>query len=157
MTNFEKAIDKWLKENEFNCGFYFDDDFGFDWVENKVRIGTMGYNNVSRWFEQFLYEYGLEYTGIFDPVLAFFHELGHWATNEVFSDSEKMLFNIAKDFIDDRMENQNNMIKYWEMPDEFAANIWAINYMNNHIEVVESLCQIYVDYWNEFIEERNVA
>ena len=55
------------------------------------------------------------------------------------------------------MENQNNMIKYWEMPDEFAANIWAINYMNNHIEVVESLCQIYVDYWNEFIEERNVA
>lgn len=157
MSNFEKAIREWLKKNNFNCDITFEDDFGYEWDTNILHIGILGYENVGRWFEQFLYEYGLEYVGIYEPVLALIHELGHYASLNDFEEEELKLLSVLKNFNDDRMGSQKQMNKYWELPDEFAANIWAINFINDNIEEIEALCRIYFYYWDEFIEERKVA
>lgn len=150
MTNFEIKLHKWLKENNFTCDVQFDDDFGYDMQKNILYIGMYGYPEVSRWFEQFLYEYGMEYTGIYDPVLCLLHELGHTRTIYNFSEKELQFFNFMKVMTEDeRMENAEVMFQYWEMPDEFAANIWAINFINDYINKVAELCEIYRLYWNE--------
>lgn len=157
MTNFEKALREWLKKNNFNCDITFEDDFGYEWDTNILHIGVLGYENVGRWFEQFLYEYGMDYVGIYDPVLALIHELGHYSSLGDFEPEELMLLGFIKDLDNERMSNQEFMNEYWELPDEFAANMWAINFVNENIEAVEDLCNIYLYYWDEFINERNVA
>lgn len=149
---FEYKLQEWLKENGFECAIQFGDDFAYDRESNVLQIGCVGYPTVCRWFEQFLYEYGLEYTGIYDPVLALLHELGHIMTLDQFSEKELRLFQLAK-FIteENRMVSSKVMFKYWEIKDEFLANLWAIDFINNNIEKVEKLCQIYCNYWEEYI------
>lgn len=153
MTRFEIAMRNWLKENGFTSDIAFRDDFAYDRIDDIIYIGTVGYSTIGRWFEQFLYEYGLEYTGIFDPVLALIHEIGHSQTLQNYNDYELTCYKIAKEFIDEPMEDQEGMNKYWLIEDEFVANLWAINYINNNTEAVEELCNIYIKYWNEYVKE----
>jgi len=155
MTNFEKNIVGWLEYNNFDVGVMFEEDFGYDRESNTLHIGTLAYEDVCRWFEQYLYEFGMEYTGVYDPVLCLLHELGHYKTIDDFSEEELMVYDFAKNMLDDRMEIQEVMNKYWDSPDEFAANMWVVNYVNLHIDAVEALCEIYWKYWNEFVEENN--
>jgi hypothetical protein len=75
MSEFEVRLRAWLKNQGFDCNVVFDADFGYNWKENVLHVGTLAYPTVGRWFEQFLYEYGLEWFGIIDPVLALIHEL----------------------------------------------------------------------------------
>ena len=148
MSEFEVRLRAWLENQGFDCDIMFDDDFGYDWFENKLHVGTVTYPTTGRWFEQFLCEYGLEWFGILDPVLALIHELGHYATHESYSEEELYLFQAIKMFgTEDRMEEMNSMFKYWEVNDEFAANMWAIDYINWNIEVVQELIDIYFESW----------
>ena len=153
MSNFEKAVRSWLKKNNIDCNICFEDDFGYQIDNNTIHIGIMEYENVSHWYEQLLYEYGLDYVGILAPVLAFTHEIGHYMTINNFTKEELLICHLTKQFMNSEDEH-DWFNKYWEVPDEFAANIWAINFINNNIEAVEELCNIYVNYWEEFV---NVA
>ncbi len=138
----------WLKNQGFDCDIMFDDDFGYDWFENKFHIGTIAYPIISRWFEQFLYEYGLEWQGVLDPVLSLIHELGHYATNRLFCEEEIYFFQFIKQIeCDERMDEQAAMFKYWEIKDEFEANMWALDYINWNIEAVKELIDIYFESW----------
>lgn len=105
---FEYKLQEWLKENGFECAIQFGDDFAYDRESNVLQVGCVGYPIVCRWFEQFLYEYGLEYKGIYDPVLALLHELGHSMTLDQFSERELRLFDFSKFLLEDeRMTNSN--------------------------------------------------
>lgn len=158
MTMFEQKLNDWLIDNSFTCKVKFDTDFAYETKENVLYVGINGYSTVGRWFEQFLYEYGLDYTGIYDPVLCLCHELGHSMTINQFSDEELRLFQFAKFMTEDeRMESADGMFKYWEIKDEFAANMWAIQFINTNIDCVCELCEIYRLYWNDFIKERKCA
>jgi hypothetical protein len=48
--------------------------------------------------------------------------------------------------ISDEEVTIEEMFKYWEMPDEFAANIWAVNFINKNISEVERLVNIFLKY-----------
>lgn len=142
-------IHNWLAKNGFNnIDLTTSLDFAYNITNNTIVIGTEKYPTVGRYFEQFLYEYGLEYSGIFDSVLAFLHELGHVYTIPAFSNAELMLYQIAKNFTAEDFTNmeteQEKFNYYWELPDEFAANMWVINFVNNNIEAVEELCNIWM-------------
>ena len=158
MTIFEQKLHEWFQENGFTCNITFNEDFAYDINSNTIYIGIKGYSTIGRWFEQFLYEYGLDYTGIYDPVLCLCHELGHSMTTNQFSNKELRFFQFAKFMTEEnRMELSDIMFKYWEIPDEFAANLWAIEFVNNCIGQVCELCEIYRLYWDDFIEERECA
>lgn len=157
MSEFEVRLHAWLENQGFDCKVVFDADFGYNWKENVLHIGTLSYPTVGRWFEQFLYEYGLEWFGIIDPVLALIHELGHYVTNKLFCEEEICSFQVIK-WIgqDDRMDEQAAMFRYWEITDEFEANMWAVDFINWNIEAVKELITIYYESWETiWNKERN--
>ena len=157
MSEFEVRLRAWLKNQGFDCNVVFDADFGYNWKENVLHVGTLAYPTVGRWFEQFLYEYGLEWFGIIDPVLALIHELGHYVTNKLFCEEEICSFQVIK-WIgqDDRMDEQTAMFRYWEITDEFEANMWAVDFINWNIEAVKELITIYYESWETiWNKERN--
>ena len=156
VEKFKTDLTNWVNKNgfedvnlclgeDFECVIFDDDSFG-------VQVGVQAYPEVSRYFEQFLYEYGLDYVGIYDPVLCFIHELGHSQTIQYFNAQEQLLCELAKQFNHSTNE-QDWYNEYWEIPDEFAANIWAIKFINGHIEAVKELCDIYTNDWSAIFEE----
>ena len=148
MSEFEVRLRAWLENQGFNCDVVFDEDFGYDWKDNVLHIGTFAYPTIGRWFEQFLCEYGLEWFGILDPVLALIHELGHYVTNTLFCDEEIYTFQFIKELgYDDRMDEQAAMFRYWEVGDEFEANMWAVDFINWNIDAVKELITIYFESW----------
>ena len=136
----EGALRKWLHDNEINCDIDFDDDFCYDAAANKVTIGKKYNSDVRVLFEQFLYEYGMEYVGFDFYTLGFLHEIGHIFSYSNFSFIELVYCSMDKLFID----GSDDAFCYWEIDDEFAANVWAINFINEHIEAVEKLINIFL-------------
>ena len=154
MSNFERMLREWLEKNGFNCELKYADEFAYDRAENCLHIGIGEIpDDVQKCFEQFLYEYGMEYIGFCAPMLALLHEIGHSKTVMCFDDEELLGFMFAKFFIDSDMDPFDANIAYWEIPDEFSANMWLIDFVNNHFDEVGALCEIFNLYWDEFLEE----
>ena len=140
MKEFHDEIIQWLGRNGFdNVDVSFElNEFCFDGNRNIINIGS-GYEfEVGRLFEQFLYEYGMEYVGFYDPILYFLHELGHYNTVYSFSNEELWRYNFIKLLV--------NAFEYWEIPDEMAANMWVVDFVNEKVEAVEELCDIFSKY-----------
>ena len=156
VEKFKTDLTNWFNKNGFgNIDLCFGEDFMyviFDDDSFGVQIGVQAYPEEGRYFEQFLYEYGLDYVGIFDPVLSLIHELGHSQTIQYFNAQEQLLCELAKQFNHSTNE-QDCYNEYWEIPDEFAANMWAIKFINEHIEAVKELCNIYVNDWSAIFKE----
>ena len=154
---FKDALINWLCEHNFaNIDIDFELDFGYtyDDITSCINIGVENIGVVSNYFEQFMYEYGLEYIGIPAPVMCFLHELGHYNTIYSFSSEELWWYAISKEF-SHGMSEHDEYFRYWSLPDEFAANMWEINYINSHIEDVEELCNIFCKAWSELITVMN--
>ena len=139
-TKIEGALRKWFRDNGINCDIDFDDDFCYDAAANKVTIGKKYDSDVRVLFEQFLYEYGMEYVGFDFYTLGLLHEIGHFFTIDNFSMEELVICRFEKLFIED----SDDAFDYWEINDELAANVWAVNFINEHIEVVEKLTNIFL-------------
>ena len=156
VEKFKADLANWFNKNGFgNIDLCFGEDFMyiiFDDDSFGVQIGVQAYPEEGRYFEQFLYEYGLDYVGIFDPVLSLIHELGHSQTIQYFNAQEQLLCELAKQFNHSTNE-QDCYNEYWEIPDEFAANMWAIKFINKHIEAVKELCDIYANDWSAIFKE----
>ena len=143
MDSLKTALKNWLHENGFDVAVDFAEDSSYDITNIVINLGTKSYPDVGRYFEQYLYEYGLEYTGIFDSVLQFLHELGHHMTINNFTQEELLVCHLTKQFMNSEDEH-DWFNKYWSLADEFAANMWEINFINSNIEVVEELCNIFI-------------
>ena len=144
MKEFHDEIVKWFGRNGFdNVDVCFDfDSFGYNFDKCIINIGVGYEPEAGRLFEQFLYEYGMEYVGFYDSVLAFLHELGHYNTVYNFNRQSLSMYNFIKVFQDS--------FGYWEVPDEMAANIWVVDFVNENIGAVEELCNIFLRYgWIE--------
>ena len=123
---------------------------------------------VEKDFAQFLHEYGCEHeVGI--GILSLLHEIGHHMTYHYLSEKElndskwdKMCLEFVDVYYEKEHYAQNMM--YWHTPVEFVANIWAIDFVNQHIEAVRELQDILMagfqeiygsDEINDFIDELN--
>lgn len=84
-----------------------------------------------------------------DAFLAsLFHELGHHLTIDLLDNSElAFCFDVKRD-IDEEMSEapewrQEQLYQmYFDLPDEYAATMWAIDYMHNNVKKV-------ADFWNK--------
>ena len=115
---------------------------------------------VEKDFAQFLYEYGCEReVGI--GILSLLHEIGHHMTyfslNEkelVDSEWDKMCLEFASGYYEQNHYNHN--IIYWHTPVEFVANVWAIDFVNEHIEAVKELQSILTTGFNEIYSDDEI-
>lgn len=140
---FEEKVKTWLEKNGFdNLDVIDDNAFVYDIEEQTIYLGVVS-TSEGQWFEQFMYEYGLEYTGILPEVLAFIHELGHHCTINRFNENDFLHDSQSKAFVDFMAYSYKRMSYYWELPIEFAANMWAVDFINNNIAAVEELCNMW--------------
>ena len=146
---FEVELKNWLKKQGFTGLDVVDsDEFLYDIDNHVIYFGVVS-TSEGIWFQQFVYEYGMEYCGIIPEVLAFLHEVGHNQTIDAFDNQDIVMDASAKFILGMNDDYYNRMIKYWELPTEFAANMWVIDFVNNHIAAVEELCRIYLKYYDE--------
>lgn len=141
---FETKVKNWLDKNGFNNLDVIDnDEFLYDYENHIIYMGVVS-TSEGIWFQQFAYEYGIKSLEIIPDVLAFLHEIGHSLTIDAFDDQSLTQDSMVKNILamDDNY-SYRHMCIYWELPTEFAANIWMINFVNNHIEAVQELCDMW--------------
>ena len=142
MSEFKSALSEWMHKIGVDCDIKMDDEFAYNVTNNTLLIATEKNSEVECYLEQFFYEYGAEYVGYGFFVLGILHELGHYFTTPSFDIEELLLCKIKKMLV-----NGETMYKaacdYWEVPDEFAANMWAINFINHHTAAVDELANIF--------------
>ena len=140
---FEENVKNWLEKNGFvDLEVVDDDEFRYD-IDNKVIYTGVVSTSEGIWFEQFESDHGMKITGIIPEVLAFLHEVGHYCTVDNFGNNDREDDNLNKFFIDMIEDSHDRMIKYWNLPMEFAANMWVVDFVNNNIDAVKELCDMW--------------
>lgn len=140
---FEEKVKTWLDKYGFkDLDVVDDDEFLYDIDNQIVYLGVVS-TSEGTWFEQFMYEYGLNYIGIVPEVLAFIHELGHSRTIDAFNENDITNDSRSKALVGYMSYSYKQMSIYWELPIEFAANMWAIDFINTHMDAVQELCDMW--------------
>ena len=142
MSNFESALTKWLRKNGIDCGIEISDKFAYNMEKNTFLIPVERNKEVGLLCEQFFYEYGADYVGYGFFVLGLLHEIGHYFTVSCFDEIDLLLCKMNKEFFLGGESIYERAFNYWEVPDEFSANVWAINFINYHTAAVDELAEI---------------
>ena len=157
IMKFKTDLEGWLTKHGFEkLGFVWDEDYAYGIDSHTIRIGVQAFPEISQWFEEFLVKNGCHYSDILDPVKCFLHELGHHETIYQFTDTELEWFNFFKTYDDDSLDEREFLEYYWRVKDEWAANKWAIDFINNNIDAVCELINIYCNDWNEIVYNYDV-
>ena len=136
---FENDLNNWVQKYfHFNgLTFLYNKESGYAWKEQVIYIGKKD-KPIHNDFRQFLYEYGCNenLTNYNNNTLVFLHELSHCLTNSNYDDFEMIILGFEKESID-------NAFDYWEIPDEFEANMVIINFINKNPKAVKELDMIF--------------
>lgn len=156
---FKEAIKDWLKKNnQPEVSIDFCTDFAFDDELNTLYIGVEEYAYMDACFQEYIAEHGCDWEGIPGPVLAFLHELGHAHTIKDFNFEQRAFCQFSKSLIDvrDDLDEKEAIFAYWEVPDEWAANEWAIKFINENVDAVNDLVVAYATAWNDMVNAIDV-
>lgn len=180
LESFEYQLTKWLIDNDItNINVELGVDFGYYKNAHIIEYSLFTKEESDREFERFFHEYGCEHmVSVF--TMSFLHEVGHAMTLAAFTDEE---YEDLMDTLESAQEavrlnpkekERFNLDWYWHMPHEFAANIWAINFINNHFDSIwelekivdncldkiyadEDIIKVLYDVLDQLKEEQNVA
>ena len=139
ISQFNKTLSLWFNAHGIsNLEFEEEAEFYYTPTSHKVYYALLDSPTVDNYFQQFAYEYGAEYD-CHPFVFSLLHEVGHYMTLHYFTEEEKEKDKAAK------VQNRGKTgidahYDYWELPTEFAANMWAINWLNTHYE---ELCDLH--------------
>lgn len=137
INTFRIDIIKWLTKYDIsNIDVNIANRFAYDPEDHIIYFGI--YDDIKETgidFSQYLYEYGCEYVDIWYPILAFLHEVGHVRTLDSFDEHDRLFMNVFKTF-------KTTNFEYWDVQDEFAANMFVVDFINNNIEAVTELIEI---------------
>lgn len=136
--NFIDDLNAWLSNNCIDVSIEIEDEFMYDCEEHIVFIGTYIPREEAKETAQFLHEYGAR-LAVPHAVMAFIHELGHYATMDSFSVEDRELSNFLAMLCDTQME-------YCETPVEFSANMWAVDFINTFPKKVKELVDIFREF-----------
>ena len=141
-----KAIRKWLKKYGFaatcrltrgkNAELQYDPNYNLIYVPDRYN------GDLDDLFIGWLERHGLETDT--DPItLSILHELGHSETVKHFTEKEWFECAALKELLyaDDNLTNEETGERYWNMPDEYAANMWLIMFVKAFPEKVKELSE----------------
>lgn len=126
-TYFANKLENWAHGIGFNnVNVQLGDYSEYDREKCLITIGMAAQNETMRLYKGFLEErYGIE--GLApcpQQFLSFLHELGHVATLPRFEEMELLCFEWLKG-------GAESYRAYWSIPDEEAANEWAVEFLLN--------------------------
>lgn len=157
-TMFKTEIMEWLRHNSFNDikTVMLAEEFGYEIDTHIINFGVCSLDVIGDWFEDFLLDNGCKYHDIPSPLLAFLHELGHNQTVYNFTMEEVAWCKILKNTIDPE-HGREHCNRYWSIPDEFRANEWVVDFINNHINAIIDLYKIYAKWWSLMESQDNIV
>lgn len=129
-----KAIRKWLKKNGFsatcrltrgaNAELQYDPNYNL--IYTPVRYD----DSLDELFTSWLTRHGLE-TDLDCITLSILHELGHSETFKYFTEEEWFECAALKElmYVNEDMTDEERGDYYWNMKDEYAANMWLIMFI----------------------------
>ena len=139
----EQALENWaIRNGLFGMKFHAGMDFQYEIASQTVLFPILETENETTDidFTQFFYEYGCEYD-VSCFILSLFHEIGHHMTIASFSEEERDISLLDKGMIKWVVDHHERNYLYWMNDIEFAANVWAINFINTHMNVVKDLAE----------------
>lgn len=141
ISEFNKELSLWFNAHGItNLEFVEGEEFCYYPNEKVVQYGLLDDPDNDIYFQQFFMEYGIEYT-CHTFVLSLLHEVGHYMTLHYFKDEDREQDKAAKEsHASDKTIETNYW--YWELPTEFAANMWALEWINNNIEDLRALHEL---------------
>ena len=138
-------INKFLEEFDAWCGV--GPEFAYWTCDSKIDYSFATPNIGTQYFMENLANIAPDIKC--DPFLiSLLHELGHHETGHMFEEVEDLLFRKRKESMAVKLttaseeEARDLHFKYFNMPDEYEATMWAVNYMRNNTEKVAK-------FWNE--------
>ena len=141
ISQFNKTLSLWFNAHGIsNLEFEEEADFYYSPVSHKVCYALLDSPTIDNYFQQFAYEYGVEYS-CHPFVFSLLHEVGHYMTLHYFTKEETDKDKAAKVANWGKTGIEAHYV-YWELPTEFAANMWAINWINTHIDELRELHEI---------------
>lgn len=111
--------------NEFECEVEIGNEFAYYYEESKIVVNP---TDTDETFFSLARENGLN-EEVSNFVISFFHELGH---------------NETLDFVDEYEGDKNalTMEEYFYLEEEFEATLWAIDFCNEHLDLVREIEQM---------------
>ena len=157
VSNFNRDLSLWFNAHGIsNLEFVEGEDFCYYPEQRVIQWGFFGSKETDNHFMQFLYEYGFCQPFIVNTFsMSLLHEIGHYMTLHNFSNETRENDKVAKDnCVSDRSIETNYW--YWELPTEFAANMWAIDWANEHPTWVAELQKFCRERVIEMIDDENI-
>ena len=144
-----RLLNKWLKDNGFDCYVIYSDDFGYDYLNGMIFYTLFDETEEDELFLTICRSiYDTEYD---DFIISFLHELGHFATKDVVTDDdikhqEQLRDEYSRNDIDSKLE-------YFVSFSEWEATFWACNYVKNNKDKVNELATLIEDSRVKFYEK----
>lgn len=148
-TKTTNAIRSWCRRNGLNCGCglgeKMEKSFAYSFENHRIILPNVYITNeLDDYFMDYLKDKGVN-INVDILALTILHEIGHSETVKLFNDKEQERNLIAKMEIEANITNDNlkqSNYKYWDLPIEYSANTWAINYATMFPQKVEKLKNI---------------
>lgn len=160
ISDFNTALELWFNAHGVpNLNVVEGEDFCFYYnQQNIIQWGMIQQETIDRQFAQFFDEYGCKTYTENTFVESLLHEVGHYMTMSNFTQKEWNRDNKAK-----YKKHKNTDVTgidlnywYWELPIEFAANMWAINFLNEHFDWATELTELCYYHMAKIFNDENI-
>ena len=146
VSNFNRALSIWFARHGIsNLEFTEGEEFCYYPEAHAVQWGMLLNDEQENMYAQFMYEYGLE-REVNPFVISLLHEVGHFMTIHQLGEETVQFDYVAKEIAAGAATEVdiNSHYWYWELDTEFAANMWAIEWVKNHpaeLQELNDLCE----------------
>lgn len=127
-------LQAWFDKYLPGCSFCLEDSFGFYFDENLICWSFMAVDQADRTFRQFFKEtlHAPDYSTFVYSIL---HEYGHYITMEWLDNDDETAYRDDLKRIkrsNDFVSEDDRDMAYYNLPMEWAASEWAVEYMREH-------------------------
>lgn len=157
VKNINKYLNKWLKQHGFDCTVMYGLDFGYDFINDIIIYSFVVPQKHDKLFLEICQGIEPRLKTCDNFILSFFHELGHYMTDDDTSDkqNEKYLALIEK------LNNKEKLTlrdykKYYLNDVELAATTWACQYIVKNQDDVKDFSDNIAKFLDKFIRLNNL-
>ena len=142
----DNILNEFLKP--YGVSAEFGANFAYWYEQDKIEYSVLMPEQASDWFMENFNRLAPDIKC--DPFLAsFLHEIGHVETMHLIDnieecycrDNKERISNSLTDFLTEEEEKQLYQ-EYFDLPDEYEATMWAINYIRNNEDKI-------TEFWNK--------
>lgn len=133
-----KYLNKWLEAHGFDCTVCLGTDFSYDCINDIIYYAFVVADAQDKNYIKVCQECREEIGEVDNFILSFFHELGHFETQDAFSEEEWRSYEKLCERINQKetstLEDYN---AYWHHPVELEATQWGCDYIIDNYDIVK--------------------